>query len=209
MFSQGYIGITNSIKYRFESHKNRAQNKHLKNAIDKYGWDNLIKEVVLVSDKSYCLMIEKILRPLKNIGWNIVEGGGMPPKTLKGCNKGKPSWNKGKPHSEQTRKKLSNALKGRKTWNKGVSPSEETRVKYSIAKIGKPSNRKGKVNSEEHRLKISLAKKGKRQSDEVYKKQGLSRMGKKQTLIECPHCHKIGGNATMPRWHFNNCKEKV
>ena len=34
-------------------------------------------------------------------------------------------------------------------------------------------------------------------------------MGKKQTLIECPYCHKIGGNATMPRWHFNNCKEKV
>lgn len=137
MFSQGYVGITNSTKDRFESHKNRTQNKHLKNAIDKYGWDNLIKEVVLVSDKSYCLMIEKILRPLKNIGWNIIEGGGMPPKTLKGCNKGKPSWNKGKPHSEETRKKLSNALKGRKTWNKGVSPSEETRLKYRIAKLGR------------------------------------------------------------------------
>ena len=24
----------------------------------------------------------------------------------------------------------------------------------------------------------------------------------------CPHCGKIGGAITMPRWHFDNCKEK-
>jgi group I intron endonuclease len=99
--------------------------------------------------------------------------------------------------------------KGLPPWNKGIKTPAEVRLKQSIAKKGKPSSRKGKINSEEHRLKISLSKKGKRQSDEVYKKQGLAKMGKKQKLIECPHCHKIGGNATMPRWHFDNCKEKV
>jgi len=29
---------------------------------------------------------------------------------------------------------------------------------------------------------------------------------KKQKLIKCPHCGMVGGNATMPRWHFDNCK---
>ena len=137
IFSQGYVGVSVDAEKRFNQHLKRTQNAHLKNAIAKYGWSNLVKQQLLIGDKEYCLNIEKQLRPTENIGWNIVEGGGMPPKTLKGCNKGKPSWNKGKPHSEQTRKKLSNALKGRKTWNKGVSPSEETRLKYRMAKLGK------------------------------------------------------------------------
>jgi group I intron endonuclease len=25
----------------------------------------------------------------------------------------------------------------------------------------------------------------------------------------CPHCQKIGGNPTMKRWHFDNCKRKT
>ena len=62
MFTQGYIGITNNIVKRFETHKNRPSNTHLKNAINKYGWDNLVKEVILVADKTYCLMIETQLR---------------------------------------------------------------------------------------------------------------------------------------------------
>lgn len=30
---------------------------------------------------------------------------------------------------------------------------------------------------------------------------------RKQNKIECPYCHKLGGN-TMGRWHFENCKLK-
>ena len=210
MFSQGYIGITNSIKNRFEVHKNRTQNVHLKNAINKYGWDNLIKEVILISDKQYCLFIEKLLRPLKSIGWNIVEGGGMPP--IQYGNKtrvGLPSYNKGKSLSEETKNKISNSLKGRTVWNKGISPSEETRLKYRMAKLGKPSNKKGTTLSEETKAKISKSKKGIKLSAEVYKQQGLTRMGYKHKIIECPYCHKVGGETAMPRWHFDNCKEKV
>jgi len=36
MFTQGYIGVTNNIAKRFETHKNRPSNIHLKNAINKY-----------------------------------------------------------------------------------------------------------------------------------------------------------------------------
>ena len=102
----------------------------------------------------------------------------------------------------------SNHRKGLPAWNKGLKTPKEVVLKLSLAKKGKVSPRKGVILSNETKAKISLAKKGKRQSDEVYKKQGLTRIGKKQKLIECPHCHKTGGNATMPRWHFNNCKDK-
>lgn len=29
-----------------------------------------------------------------------------------------------------------------------------------------------------------------------------------QLVVTCPHCGKSGGNKTMPRWHFDNCKYK-
>ena len=44
MFTQGYIGVSNDISRRWESHKNRTQNGRLKNAIKSYGWDLLIKK---------------------------------------------------------------------------------------------------------------------------------------------------------------------
>jgi hypothetical protein len=33
-------------------------------------------------------------------------------------------------------------------------------------------------------------------------------LGKKQKIVTCPYCGKEGGAATMPRWHFENCKQK-
>jgi predicted GIY-YIG superfamily endonuclease len=204
MFTQGYIGITCRLKQRLYRHKKFTQNTHLKNAVKKYGWDNLVKTVILIADETYCLMVESQLRSLKNIGWNIIEGGGKPP--LATGNKyrlGAAPWNKGlgKP-------KVKKEPKPRIAWNKGLTTSDEAKAKQSLAKIGRPSNRLGIPNSPETRLKISLANKGRRLPDEVYKRQGLSRLGKKQTTVTCPHCNKQGGNATMPRWHFNNCKEK-
>ena len=75
MFTQGYIGITNNLNARLRNHKSKKYNAHLRNAIDKYDWNNIIKQVILIADESYCLMIEKLLRSVSNIGWNIVEGG--------------------------------------------------------------------------------------------------------------------------------------
>jgi len=104
MFSQGYIGVSKNTSKRFEEHKNRPSNVHLKNAIKKYGWDNLVKSIVLIADEAYCLLMETKLRAEDKIGWNVVKGGGMPPSTL------------GKKFtvSEETRKKISIANKGHK-----------------------------------------------------------------------------------------------
>jgi group I intron endonuclease len=82
IFSQGYVGVSNNVEKRWYDHSWKAQNTHLSNAIKKYGWDNLVKKVVLIADDAYCLDIESKLRPTANIGWNITFGGGMPPSAL-------------------------------------------------------------------------------------------------------------------------------
>jgi group I intron endonuclease len=136
MFTQGYIGITKNIAKRFEEHKNRPSNTHLKNAINKYGWDNLVKEVILVADKAYCLMIEIKLRANNQIGWNVAKGGGNPPictrtgwKHTKETNEKNRLAHLGKAHSIESRKKISETLK---------KISSPTRFK-----VGNPSPRKG------------------------------------------------------------------
>ena len=62
MFTQGYIGVSSQLDKRLKDHKLKTENTHLKNAIDLYGWDNLVKQVIIVADKAYCLMIEAKLR---------------------------------------------------------------------------------------------------------------------------------------------------
>jgi hypothetical protein len=82
MFSQGYVGVSTNIQSRWHWHSRYSDNSHLKAAIKKYGWDNLIKEVVVISEDAYCYNLEEKIRPFKKIGWNIAEGGKKPPKSL-------------------------------------------------------------------------------------------------------------------------------
>lgn len=69
--------------------------------------------------------------------------------------KGKPAWNKGKHHSEESKKKMSEAHKGKTTWNKGKYHSNEAKKKMSKAWNYE------KHFTEETRKKISEANKGK------------------------------------------------
>ena len=75
--------------------------------------------------------------------------------------KGKPSGRKGTHHSEETKKKMSEAKR---------IMSEETRNKMSEARKGKSSGMKGKHHSEEAKIKQSEALKGKMHSEEWKKK---------------------------------------
>lgn len=75
---EGYIGITNNFGRRMQEHR-RKTNGILANAINKYGWENLTKQVI-VSDVEQELaeLIEIELRPTNKIGWNIAIGGESP-----------------------------------------------------------------------------------------------------------------------------------
>ena len=79
---------------------------------------------------------------------------------------GKPTWIKGKHHSVETRKKMSEAQNGRQF-------SEEARKKMSESKKGENHPLFGKHHSEETRKKIGEALKGKHHSEEAKKKMSL------------------------------------
>jgi hypothetical protein len=136
MTSEGYVGVSKNAQKRWlyghnwAHRKGRHENPRLANAITKYGWDNLIKTVLVVADENYCYELERKLRPVDSIGWNLVVGGGKPPVSkfrgedyvspLKGVSRSTP-WmvgrtpaNAGVPASDETRAKLSAKKKGRK-----------------------------------------------------------------------------------------------
>jgi len=85
MMLDGYVGVSKNAQKRWlyghswAHRKGRHDNPKMANAISKYGWDNLIKTVLVVADENYCYDLERKLRPSDNIGWNLVTGGGKPP----------------------------------------------------------------------------------------------------------------------------------
>ena len=208
MMTQGYIGVSGRFDRRMWEHFKLEGNRYLKFAIKKYGWDNLVKTQLLISTEDYCLDMERKLRPEDKLGWNIVAGGGKPPKAIGNKFKvGIPPWNKGMKMSEETRAKVSKAAK--EQWTRlGM------RELLSNAKKGKPGHRKGIKHTPEVIEKMRLVKLGKRSGmkDKKHSEETLKKV--KATFAAnpwtCPHCGKIGLNkGTGTRWHFDNCKEKV
>lgn len=79
-FTQGYIGVSKRFEKRILDHEkfikeNKHKNPHLVNSTKKYGWDNLIKEIIFIGDEIICYEKEIEYRPVKTIGWNIAPGG--------------------------------------------------------------------------------------------------------------------------------------
>jgi len=207
ILSEGYIGVSKDAEKRFMQHKKRAQNRYLKHATNKYGWDNLVKSVLLIAEEDYCLSVEKKLRPQDKIGWNIVAGGGKPPLLIGPRPKrpGRTSWNKGKSPSKETRAKISAAVKLQ-------MQDPEHRAMLSRIKLGKPSGFKGRKMPPEAVEKMRLAKIG-----VPSKKRGVKLSGETLKNVQeaarfswvCPHCQKSGmGRGAANRWHFDACKSK-
>ena len=225
MFNQGYIGVSNNLKRRFWQHRATPSNSHLKHAITKYGWDNLIKEVVLVADRAYCLDIETKLRPTDKIGWNVRLGGVDPPisrrsgfkhtDTAKEKNR---QAHLGKKASEETKQKLSASLKkaqcttrfvkGQAPHNKGVPALPH------VMEALKRGNT-GRKHTEEELKKMSLSHMGRAMSAHTKERLRIANVGRKPAMlgkhyptVVCPQCNKLGGVIPMKRWHFDNCRNK-
>ena len=65
MFKEGYIGVTPNLQKRIREHKHKF----------KAYADKLIFDTIIIAEQTYCYSMEKMLRPLRNIGWNKAIGG--------------------------------------------------------------------------------------------------------------------------------------
>jgi len=125
LLNYGYIGITKDTDKRFAQHRlnKKKSNPHLKYALEKYK-DN-IKFVVLASNLDYeaACLLEEMLRPNENMGWNIAKGGSIPPNP------------KGKERSKEYRANISKAKSGNKNpmFGKKLTFSEDHKKKLSQA----------------------------------------------------------------------------
>ena len=230
MFNQGYIGVSNNTRLRWNEHKTRTGNLHLQRAIKKYGWENLEKDVVLVADEAYCLDVETKLRSRSGIGWNITAGGGMPPSS-----RGKKFI-----RSAETRARLSAAKLA--TWASGFkrTPEMQAKVNLNLTDGGKatrfvkgqvPYNKGvpapphviaavrkanlGRIQPQEEIDKRAKSLLGHIVTQETRDKIRIKNMGRKPPMagkhfpkVICPHCNTEGGMTGMKSWHFDNCRNK-
>lgn len=144
--------------------------------------------------KSFALMCSEQWGIVKSDSWlnlkpeNGIDGGGCPGRITSILTRQKQSLSlMNHPVSVSTRKKIS------------------LRVSGNVNIINYMRNR---VITAETCNRMCNAKLGKKQHPDLIKKRSLGMIGKKQTNIVCPHCGQSGGNKTMPRWHFDNCKNK-
>jgi hypothetical protein len=150
MFSQGYVGVSKNTKTRWFRHSRYSGNQHLKAAIKKYGWDSLIKEVVVIGKETYCYDLEAKIRPTKQIGWNIAEGGAKPPTSqyrgdnyispLKGKKKETP-WMFGRKVSDREKQLASERRKVKVKYQNSIYSSFENLAKHLNIKYSTLTNR--------------------------------------------------------------------
>lgn len=93
-------------------------------------------------------------------------------------------------HREETKKKISDSRIGQK-------PSEYNKIKRLEACLGR------KQSTEEKEKRASKLR-GLKRTEEF-----KLRMKKPKQKVTCPHCEKVGGLASMTRWHFDNCNKYI
>lgn len=181
-----YVGCTTQAKpeRRWLEGRGYRHNEHFYRAILKYGWTNFQHEVFEVEseEEMYRKEVELISFYHSNdprYGYNHSSGG---EKSASGCIRSEETRKKmsealkGKTHSEETRRKISEALKG-----KPHKPfSEEAKRHMSEAKKGKPH----KPCSEEARKHMSEAAKKKAKDPEYRKKLSEAQKGKPHNFSE-------------------------
>ena len=158
-------------------------------AIQKYGWDNFEHEVVAKNltaqeaDNLEKLLIEKLNTMCPDKGYNL-EPGGTKNKILSEVTKKKISESHigdknpmygvslngekngmyGKHHTDETKKKISEAISGEKNGNYGKQMSDEQKQKISQSKkgkyVGENSPWYGKKHTDESKKKMSDSHKG-------------------------------------------------
>lgn len=167
---KSYIGQTNNIKRRTSEHKSPTNGCiHFRNAIQKYGWNNFIREILAENLTLYDsnILEEQFIEEHNTLfpfGYNLRSGGQNQFQTeetkqkISNTKKGVPSGRKGIPCPEETKQKISNTTIGRpcpedKKQQISLTKTGQTHTPLSIQKMCKPK-------SENHSKNISKGKKG-------------------------------------------------
>lgn len=164
-----YIGqTTQTLAQRAARGKGYKHSLPVYNAIQKYGWDNIHKEIFECQSENEMDSLERELIKKYNttnrkFGYNLEDGG-----------------NKNKHLSKETRQKISQSLQGHLV-------STETREKMSKSQLGKHL-------SEEHKKKIGKGNKGKVISKETKEKISIAK-GRPVICIETKNIYPSVGIA--------------
>ena len=189
-FDYRYYCSGEGIERVYNYHKslrehNRSYNEHLLRSIEKYGFEAF--EVNKCLDYAFSLeelnIKEKVYIQLYNSlknGYNETLGG---------------DGTEGRPHSEETRQKISEANKGDNHPMYGKYHTEETKQKMSKIKKGENNPMHGNHHSEEAKQKIREGNKGKHLSNEAKQKISEAKKGENNPMY---------GNH-----HSNEAKQKI
>jgi len=164
-----YIGSALDLVRRWREHRRDLSrgthhNRHLQRAWDKYGGEAFEFSVLEeVKDPDRLLLREQHFLDTLSPEYNILP--------IAGSNLG---WVRA-PRSEETRRKISEALKGERHPNYGKPCSEETRRKIS-------NSLRGRSHSEERRRRESEAHRGKTHSTGTRREMSESRRGKTHSV---------------------------
>ena len=227
-----YRGKREFWVYKFEDiylDKYMGSGKYLKYAQNKYGINNFSKQILtFTEDREELNLLEiQYIACEKSIGkceYNIGKGGEgnsfyyMSDENkrkiydkVRRSNIGRVAWNKGKHHTEESKKRMSDSQKRRPPMN------EETKKKISKSNKGKSKNltddmrkylssiRKGSKlkHTDEWNKRIGEANIGRKQSDECKKKISEKNKGKNGRKVLCVELNQIFNTITEASEKFN------
>ena len=198
------IGQSRNISNRWSNYKcllrkNKYANPYLQNAWNKYGEENFKFEILLICsienlDKEEIRLIKEYNSLDRKFGYNLEIGGNSHThseetrKRISDAVSGEKNHFYGKHHSEEHKRKISESSKGEKSWNYGKHLSTETKKKIGLANSGEKHCFYGTHRPKETRAKISKAHTGKKASEETRKKQSDARINMptkmKQKIID-------------------------
>jgi group I intron endonuclease len=181
-----YIGSSVDLRSRWDAHRygligGYHENKHLQNAWNKYGGDQFEFKVIYYCLENETIENEQLFIDKLSPEYNIANNVALPML--------------GRHHTEESKRKMSEAQKGNVGVWHGKNLSEEHKHKISEALKGKNNPRYGEHLSEEHRQKLSEAKMGQYPSQETRRKLSKANKGK--------------NNPNYGKRHTNEAKRKM